>query len=263
MGFLDFWKTAEEKAPVNPNGGDAHAAAQGTAPNSTTTSPNAQSTAAAGGSLQVATGLQNAQDNPASAPFADLWQLDEEQQKRIEQQQVEIFGEDVTPEKIFEAARQIDFTKNVPAELMEKVLAGDQPSLLMLINGVGQSAYAQSSVTAKTASETAARKLQDNFEARLPELIRTHSQRNSVSEDNPLATNPATKPMFDMLLGQMQAKYPNATTTELKNHTTNYMKQFIVSAGGKLPEVEVETTSAKIPTIIKGDDSWSNFFTQQ
>ena len=262
MGIFDFWKTEEEKAPANPNGGVAHAAAQGTASNSQSSTPSAQTTQQAGGSVQVAAGLQNAQDNPAAAPFADLWQLDEEQRKKLEKQQLEIFGADVTPEKIFEAARQIDFTKNVPPELMEKVLAGDQTALLSLINGVGQSAYAQSSVTAKTASETAVHKLQADFEAKLPELIRSHSQRNSVAEDNPLATNPATKPMFDMLLGQMQAKYPQATTQQLKEHTTNYMKQFITAAGGKLPEAETEETTNgnKIPQVIKGDDSWSNFF---
>lgn len=266
MGMLDFWKTAEQKANENPAPAQQQQPAQ---QNTNVSTPNGATAAtpearqAAGGSEQLGIGTQNAKDNPAAAPFGNLWELSEEEKKRAEQPQFVPFGADVTPEKIMEAARQVNFTSQISPEVMQKITSGDQQALIDLVNSVGQSAYAQSAMTSVNAARQVAEKQNAFMMQQLPDMVRKLQQRNDVGEENPLASNPQTKPMFDMMFNQFQTKYPNATTKQLQEYTTSYLQQFITTAGGTLPETKTapaaETTAANRNTI-KGDDAWNSFF---
>lgn len=249
FGALKFWEKNETQQPANTNTENANG----------TTSATAESRQNAGGSEQIAIGAQNSKDNPTTAAYGDLWKLTEEQEKKAAGQPLEIFGADVTPEKIQEAARQMDFTQQVPPELMEKVLAGDQAALMQVINRVGQGAYGQAAMTSVNAAKIAADKQNEHWQAKLPELVRGLTQRNEVEEGNKLATDPATKPVFDMIFTQMQRKFPTATSEELRNYTGSYMKDFIGKAGGTMPEEKTEETP-KVNANVGGNDSWNSFF---
>lgn len=251
FGFSKFWETKNEQTPAQQNSNQPNA--------NGTTSATTEARQQAAGSEQIAIGAQNSKENPSTETYGDLWKLSEEQQKK-QNQTFEAFGADVTPEKIIEAARQVDFTNSIPKEVMEKILAGDQTALMQAINNVGQSAYAQSAMTSVNAAKQVAEKQDAHWQAKLPELVRELTQRNELSENNPLANDPATKPMYDMMLAQFQKKYPEATADQLKAHTTQYLNQFITKAGGKLPEPAKEDKETKIPQTISGDDSWNNFF---
>lgn len=252
FGISKFWESnKDESTPAQQNTNQPNA--------NGTTSAAPESRGAAGGSEQIAIGAQNSKDNPSTETYGDLWQLTKEETERTNKPQFEAFGADVTPEKIIEAARKVDFTNSIPKDIMEKILAGDQASLLQAINNVGQSAYAQSAMTSVNAAREVADKQNAHWQTQLPGLVRELTQRNELGEDNPLANDPATKPMYDMMLKQFQTKYPEATSEQLRTHTTSYLKQFVLKAGGTLPEPAKEDPK-KIPTTISGDDSWNGFF---
>lgn len=249
FGLSKFWEKNETPVQTSTNTENANGS----------TSATSEARSQAAGSEQIAIGAQNSKDNPPATAYGDLWKLSEEQQKKQDGQPLAIFGDDVTPEKVMEAARQMDFTKAVPPEILEKVLSGDQTALLQLINQVGQGAYGQAAMTSVNASKIAAEKTNEHWQSKLPELVRGLTQRNELSENNLLATDPATKPMYDLMLTQFQKKYPDATAEQLKTHTSNYLKEFVTKAGGTMPEPAQEE-KPKINANIGGTDSWNNFF---
>lgn len=135
----------------------------------------------------------------------------------------------VTQKQIMEAAGKADFKKALPNELITKILSGGEEAPVALadaFNMIAQQAYGQSSFAATKITERALREAQAKLEARIPEMIREHTVKDSLRTESPLFSNPAVTPMLEMIQGQMAVKFPNATASELRNMSKNYLQDF-------------------------------------
>lgn len=185
--------------------------------------------------------------------FSKLWENDPNSPT---DQNPSVFGE-IDPKKIHEAARTNNFLSAVPKELMEKVAAGGEDAtqaMLAAMNLVSQTAYAQSTVAATKLIDAALAKQAEQFEARLPGIIKQHSAADSLLADNPALSNPAIAPIISVLQAQLATKFPNATASELKQKAQEY---FVGAANLLNPEALKK--NQQTTTKQSGEMDWSVF----
>lgn len=133
------------------------------------------------------------------------------------------------PAKMLEAARKVDFAKNVDPAVLAKITAGGPDAaaaFAQAMNDIGQRAYAQSSFAATKIVETALEKFQQGLDARLPNQVKSFQVSEALKQSNPALTHPAAAPIMEALQAQMTVKYPNATVSEINDLASQYLTQF-------------------------------------
>lgn len=197
-----------------------------------------------------ATTVAAAEAQSPLAEFKDLFKVDPNAPAPTGTQQ--IFNVDQA--KIIEAAKGKDFKQAITPEITAAIAAGGEgavQAMMELMNGVAQSVYAQSVFAGTQLIE---RGVAGQFarSSEVPDLIRKHSTNAALAEANPLYTNPAVAPLFEMAKNQMLVKYPNATPSELTALTNNYMNQFAEAVKGPQTAAEAATKAPK-------ETDWSTF----
>lgn len=156
-------------------------------------------------------------DESPLAEFADLWDTPKDKDGNpVVKKDEPVVAFDET--KFNEILGKVDFTKGIDQELMQKALGGDQSSLLQIMNQVGKSSLGMSTKLTRNLVESAVTKQVEQLRTEMGEQFRSHSTRNSLSEDNPALNHPAMKPLVSSLESQIRAKYPEATPQELTAH---------------------------------------------
>lgn len=135
----------------------------------------------------------------------------------------------VTRENLANAAENLDFSSAVDEATMTAALAGDATAMRLAINKGARGAFTE----AMSASNTLMQKrINDAVQTQVSELIKTKFKdmeiHNEVS-NNPLLSDPATKPMRDMLTQQIKAANPNFTGKEINTALTGYLTSFIAA----------------------------------
>lgn len=170
---------------------------------------------------------QTAEPTTPPAPlanYADLWKAPETQQQTGIS---DIFNIDET--KLTAAAKQIDFTKALTPELVEQIKAGGPEAMgavLQAMSNMSQHTFANNAAMTARLIQAALEKVSTRYDQRVEELIRSNSVRNQLSDTNPIFSNPAAKPMVDMLTGQFQTRYPQANPAEIKSMVVDYLQNF-------------------------------------
>lgn len=169
----------------------------------------------------------NPSPSPAPGPatpldgFKDLWQTPTNPNP---EEPASLFG-NVDPQKLMESARKVDFAKTLSAENLQKIQAGGQEAVAALaesLNSVAQSVYAQSALATTKIVEQALTKQQEQFDARLPTMVKRFSANENLLANNPLLSNPAIQPLVGALQEQLVRKNPNATSTEIQQQVNDY-----------------------------------------
>lgn len=212
----------------------------------------------ANGNPQLNNGEPTPEPSPLD-PFKDLWTIDPKQTENQPQSLTE-FSLAVDPAKVNAAVKNIDFTKAISSEILQKINAGGpeaMSALLVAMNAVGQQAVAQATTVNSKIVESSIRSSGANMEKLLPGMVRNHTISNTLREDNPLFTDPATAPMMAVLEAQFSQKFPNATAQQIKEHTQKYMIGFaeraasVYKVGGDAPN------SKQGNSQTNGDYDWS------
>lgn len=160
---------------------------------------------------------QNAETNIHSKDpndiYAEIWKQEPQQQMGSKN----LFNTD--PEKFGAAVNGMDFTKSVPKELMEKVLAGDSQALMAVINRVGQNAFSTATISSREMIEHANKQQGGSMEKQIQEAVRSALASQNLSKRNENFSDPTVAPLLQEISGRLRAKYPEATADELSEHS--------------------------------------------
>lgn len=254
MNIMDFFRPANPQQQQNTQTGNVPLN-QSTAPSNPNADPNIQN--------------QNPPNNTVNKEVADppvdplkamedIWKLPEGAEKNLPQS-VADFAFNVKQEDVLKNARAVDFTKAIPTDLLAKVKAGGEEgmvAMLQAMNIVGQQAFASASMVAAKTTEAGIRNAGTQIENNLPSFIKRETISQTLREDNPLFASPAVAPMVEMLEVQLQAKHPNATPAQIKEHARTYFTTMIAEGAKHLGVNSVNNSNAT-QNKGAGDYDWS------
>lgn len=159
---------------------------------------------------------------------------------------------------IGEAAAKLNFMQAIPQELAQKAMSGDADSFTTVINRVAQQAFAAATSASGTLVQNALAAQEKKFkEEYQPDMLRQFAARESMGSI-PLANDPATLPLVEMLNRQLMATHPSASPSEITAMTNSYltkMAESIISSNGGA--IVAKNTSNPQPTQ---ETDWGKYF---
>ena len=191
--------------------------------------------------------VEASQESPL-ANFADIWTPVENAQA------TETMFANVDPQKLMEAAKKTDFSKAISSNQLEAIAGGGQEAVAAFasaMNSVAQTVYANSALATTKIVEQALMKAQQQYDAKIPGLIKRQTVSDTLRTENPMFSNPAVQPLISALEAQLAVKNPNATAGELTSMAKQYLEG--VSTVFSTPKQGQESTTNA------GDTDWLKF----
>lgn len=186
--------------------------------------PGAAQLPAPGTSLP--TNQQAEPSNPLDA-FTPLWQNDPNAAPTADPLTTPLFNTD--PAKIQEAAGKMDFLANVPKELIDKAMAGNDPgSFLQVMNMVAQRTLAAATQLSTATVEQGAQRSNQRVLQALPDRVK-QIQLDQMQPENPALSHPAAQPFLHMARAQLKAKNPTLSAAEIQKQAERYVSDFASS----------------------------------
>lgn len=217
-----------------------------TAPANTNTDPAAGFTAPANSD----NGMQ--QQGSALDRMQDFWKTDDTSKPTGPQP---VFN--LTPEKLSEIAMATDFSKQLPAEMIQKAQSGDPTAMAALLNTSAQLGFKASlDATTKMINAAFAQREESFKNDVLPNLVNQHFKSAAIEEANPIFKHPAAEPMLKGLRQQILSKFPNASASEVSQLAGEMLQEFAssISSGTSIPGGNKNT---KKPN--DGEVDWATF----
>jgi hypothetical protein len=141
----------------------------------------------------------------------------------------------VNKENLASAAANIDFSSSVDEATMTAALGGDQAAMRKAINMATQASFTE----AMSASNTLMQKrINDTVTHQVEALVAARLQDFDVNKElssNPLLSNPATKPLRDMLSTNIRAANPGISASDLNKQLTGYLTTVAASFNPNAP----------------------------
>ncbi len=217
-----------------------------TAPANTNTDPAAGITSPANSD----NGVQ--QQGSALDRMQDFWKTDDTSKPTGPQP---VFN--LTPEKLSEIAMATDFSKQLPAEMIQKAQSGDPTAMAALLNTSAQLGFKASlDATTKMINAAFAQREESFKNDVLPNLVNQHFKSAAIEEANPIFKHPAAEPMLKGLRQQILSKFPNASASEVSQLAGEMLQEFAssISSGTSIPGGNKNT---KKPN--DGEVDWATF----
>lgn len=251
MSIMDFFRTAAPVAGTPANPAAQPVAAQPAPGTPGQIPPNAGAAVVPGsGDTPAATdGTVAVNTKSPMDTFSDLWK---NAPNATGKGPAPLFNLD--PTKMLEAAKSIPFTNAVTPEQMAAIVKGGEGAAQAFndaMQSVAAATMMHSAVTTGNMVEQAVNKAREDFRKEIPGLVKGQTLREAVAAENPALSHPSTQPFVTLLQSQLQVKYPNATTTELRGMVSQY---FDGLAGIIRP-----AATTKLVDASKGGDDWSKF----
>lgn len=191
-------------------------------------------------------GVVPKQESQPASPLDEhknLWQTPENTKEETSSQDT------LTPEKMFEAASKVDFSKILDPTEVAKIEAGGKEAmtaLVSLLNRTAQATYGQSMVAAKKLVDSAVENASTKFTSKVPDLLRNQTAQAEIYKTNPALNNPVLAPIIEAIQGQLSKHKPQASAEELKD-TSLKILQNVANLINPAP-----TESASTPSKSKG-----------
>lgn len=217
-----------------------------TAPANTNTDPAAGNTSP----VNSDNGVQ--QQGSALDRMQDFWKTDDTSKPTGPQP---VFN--LTPEKLSEIAMATDFSKQLPAEMIQKAQSGDPTAMAALLNTSAQLGFKASlDATTKMINAAFAQREESFKNDVLPNLVNQHFKSAAIEEANPIFKHPAAEPMLKGLRQQILSKFPNASASEVSQLAGEMLQEFAssISSGTSIPGGNKNT---KKPN--DGEVDWATF----
>jgi hypothetical protein len=183
---------------------------------------------------------------PANTPFdefKDFWQDPPVDPAQQQQQGKDLGYLGIDPAQISGAIAKKDFSKVFDPAVMSKALGGDSQALGSLLNKAIQTALASSLTSMHTISERGFKTYDSKIRESLPGEFKKFSVKDSSSADLPGLQHEAVAPLFEIVQERMAAKYPNASSADLRAMAQRYMKAAATSMGAKFDDPQHGTNS--------------------
>lgn len=168
---------------------------------------------------------QQAGDKSPLDAFSDLFTIDKDAKQKPAVGSVF----EVDPVKIKDASKQMDFTKNISDELLEKIRGGGEEAtsaLIAAMNQMSQTNYAYAVALATQMAKKASEHTLEQVQALVPDLVRNLRANEDFSNENPALNHPAAQPLIKAMMQQFATKYPDASPKELRVKATEYLSTF-------------------------------------
>lgn len=159
--------------------------------------------------------------------------------------------------KVAELAKTMNFAPSTPEmqALAMKALQGDMQAFTEYNNAMMQNMYVQVLTQTSGISEKIAREGINRLKDTIPNTVRSISTTSNLQKQNPIFTDPAAKPMVDMIRAQVELKNPTATPEQVTEQVAKYFQDF---AGVIAPKaVSTEPTNP-----YGGTTNYEGFFSQ-
>lgn len=247
--IMDMFRTVAPKPAVVVDDAAAKAAAASSTPG-TAASPNKEGTGPAAFPA-AAVG-----DKSPLSGYDKLWETD----PNATPTPTGVPAFNVDPKKLLDAAKNIDFTKVIPGDVLEKASKGDVAALGQAINVAAQAGYAQSAAATTRIVQEALTQQAKTFKTEImPAILREHSVSQTLVDES-ILTNPAVAPMVGAVKQQFSTKYPNASAAEIAKHTVEYFRDFSENFM-KMQGYTVDKTDTKaVAAAAAKQEDWGKFF---
>lgn len=183
--------------------------------------------------------------------FAEIWKTDPNSSDSNNQA---IFA-GLDPAKVMESAKKVDFAKAVSPQQLEAIQKGGTEAVTAFaqaMNSVAQTVYAQNAIATTKIVEQALSKAQEQYDAKIPSMVKKLSANEGLLTENPLLSNPAIQPLVGALTEQLTRKNPNATAAEIRTQVNDYFSALGTSFAPKPAEDKNSSKS-------KSEVDWSAF----
>lgn len=192
------------------------------------------------------------------AQFEKLWETDPNSPNKPGNL-LPVLNLDAT--RLGQAAANIDFTKQLPAELVAKVQSGDPGAIMEALNKVAQFGFANALSGSGELVKQAFATAQTNLEGQLlPQAIR-QANISSAMQENQAFADPAMKPVMAMLQTQLAQKYPTASPAEIASFAQQYMtgmaQKVVTGSGGQVLGKETVQQQSALQAPVQ---DWDKFF---
>jgi len=199
----------------------------------------------------------NTGDKSPLAGFEDLWKTADTDAKTPSSLVPDM---KVDGTAIMKAASQVDFTKGISPEIMQKALSGDVSAFGQAINSAAQTAFAHSTATTAKIVEQALKKQEKVFtEEVMPNILRQERINSSISQENPIFENPAVSPMLTIVKERLSQKFPNASPSEISAKAKDYLSGFANEYAQSQGKTFADLPKKDASTQLNGED-WGKFF---
>jgi hypothetical protein len=189
---------------------------------------------------QTQSQTQNSSNSPLDE-FAKLWETKPEDGKNASQDPFAAPLFSASPDKIREAASQIDFMQQIPQELMGRVLGGNDPQAIVeMMNQVVQNAVGTTMQLTAATVEQAGSKLGQRFNSAIPGRFKD-LQIESTPAKNPVLSNPAAQPLLKFLRNQVKMTNPDYSPEQVNAEAERYLTTF----GSSLMENDPQVVEAR------------------
>lgn len=224
--FPNIFGTRPAAAPAPAAPGAPAAPATGQPPTAPALSAGATAAPAFAGLNPPAAPAPVAPPEPPKNPldaFTKVWETPDPSKTTPDPLAAPIFGAD--PAKLQEAARSIDFSKSVPPELMQRMMAGNDPAAIaeMMNLAVQQAVGLSAQLTAQT-TEHGFSQYSKRLDQALPGRV-SRVQLDQQSSSNPALQHPAAQPLVKMARDAMAASNPGKSPQEIAAMADAYLMQ--------------------------------------
>jgi hypothetical protein len=260
MSIMDMFRTTQTPVPANqgqtpqnPQSGNNGApmpntgASQQTAPNGVVP---------ANGTAGQTPGTPGNSDGSPLAKFDDFWQTPS---SGGAQPNAGLFG-GLDPTKLMDAAKKVDFAKQITPEQLQAISAGGEGAVKAFataMNSVAQTVYGQSALATTKLVEKAIETVRNEYDAKLPSMLRKVSATDQLASLNPAFASPALQPLTEALTEQFVRKNPGASQQEIQTQVMDYMKG-VASVFGTPTQ---QSSAAPNGNKARSDDTdWEKFF---
>lgn len=145
--------------------------------------------------------------------------------------------------KAFGAAR---ISTTIKPEVISGLFDGNQEKAAAFAQILDQSFQAGLNMAAKNSIKLSELGINSTFETfkstELPQYLTQQQVSNSVLNANPILSNPAYKPVFDLMVSGLTAQFPNATQAQISEHAAKHIKNL---AEGLSPQ-QTNTNTANL-----------------
>jgi hypothetical protein len=158
------------------------------------------------------------------------------------------------PVKITEAASKMNMMQGVPQELVQKVIAGNDPQSLMdLINRVAQNTLAMSAQLSSASVERAGTVIRERTEKTLPSKMRDF-QLDNLPVESPVLSHPAAQGMLQMTRQQLKMKNPQWSAQQINEEAVRYLTGFAQAVTS-----QEDTQQQRRNPVGAGETDWNSF----
>jgi hypothetical protein len=212
---------------------------------------------AEGGTLDTP-GAKQKQASPLDG-YADLWEPPKSKEVPAQgNQPAAVVPGNKEPQvpAFLTRAKSLNFSRNIPQDLMAKAVGGDANALAAVIDHVGRQSAAAAFHYAESHFSSASGKLKEDITGSLPEQFKQFSLNNTPVR-HPVLNKPGVKPMVEAIRAQLATKFPEATTEELQKNAEDYFIAFQKELGAH-DETVANAASAETDKLKQQQSAQAN-----